>query len=166
MIPTDEKGRDVWSHIYRDLWIGGVDPDATTRRAIRSDRFFENWPFDATLTLYPLAHPVPWGAVEYRYGFEDAAMEYVDTDELFEATLWAYRRWKNDQCVLVRCRRGINRSAMVVVLMLMLDGMTATKAINLVRRKRSQSALFNEDFENFVRSSDVCAWIETTKELV
>jgi len=162
-IPVDEKGRDVWSKILKNLWIGGVDPKAGLSTPIKGQRHTEVWPFEATLTLYPLAHPVPWWTTEYRYGFADGPIEDEDINELFEAAAWAYRRWKSGDTTLIRCRRGINRSAMLLALVLMIDGYTPTRAINLIRKKRSPSALFNPDFEEFLRSSDVCARIERLK---
>ena len=48
--------------------------------------------------------------------------------------------------VLVRCRAGLNRSGLVVALVLVRQGMSTRDAIKLVREKRSPWALCNENF--------------------
>lgn len=56
--------------------------------------------------------------------------------------------------VLVRCRAGINRSAMVMARVLMLMGASADEAIEIIRAKRSEHCLFNESFVAYLRSKD------------
>jgi protein-tyrosine phosphatase len=53
----------------------------------------------------------------------------------------------------VRCQAGINRSGLVVALMLMRDGLSAEDAITLIRSKRSQYALDNAYFVDYLRRS-------------
>lgn len=52
---------------------------------------------------------------------------------------------------LVHCMAGMNRSAMIVALALIKRGFTPGEAIDLVRKKRGSSLLFNEDFEAYLR---------------
>lgn len=47
---------------------------------------------------------------------------------------------------LSRCQAGANRSGLVLGRVLMIEGYTATEAINLIRSKRGPQALFNQDF--------------------
>jgi protein-tyrosine phosphatase len=60
--------------------------------------------------------------------------------------------WRARGQVLVHCQAGLNRSSVVVARALMLSGMTANDAINLLREKRSPACLCNKGFENWLRS--------------
>ena len=53
---------------------------------------------------------------------------------------------------MIRCQAGINRSGLVVALLLMRDGMSAEDAINLIRKKRSEWALSNDHFNQYIRN--------------
>lgn len=57
--------------------------------------------------------------------------------------------------VLVHCQAGLNRSSLIIVRALMLDGMTADEAIELVRKKRSWACLSNKGFETYLKSLEV-----------
>lgn len=59
--------------------------------------------------------------------------------------------------VLVHCQAGLNRSGLVVVRALMLDGMSADAAIALVRERRSPAALCNPAFEEWLLGLDAAA---------
>ncbi len=54
--------------------------------------------------------------------------------------------------VLVHCQAGLNRSSLIIVRALMLDGMGADEAIKLVRQQRSSACLSNAGFEKYLRS--------------
>lgn len=56
--------------------------------------------------------------------------------------------------VLVHCQAGLNRSGLITVLALMLDGMDADTAIKWLREQRSPAVLCNPVFEQFLR--DLC----------
>jgi protein-tyrosine phosphatase len=53
---------------------------------------------------------------------------------------------------LVHCQAGLNRSSLVVVRALVLDGMDVDTAIAVVREKRSPVCLCNPSFESWLRS--------------
>lgn len=53
--------------------------------------------------------------------------------------------------VLVHCQAGLNRSSLILARALMLDGMTADEAINLIREKRSPACLCNLTFEKYLK---------------
>lgn len=58
-------------------------------------------------------------------------------------------------CVLVTCRAGLNRSALIAALaMCLVHEMDADDAIEQIRRARSPHALFNPRFEQFIRDFD------------
>jgi len=56
--------------------------------------------------------------------------------------------------VLVHCQAGLNRSSLIIVRALMLDGMKSADAIELVRKQRSPACLSNYSFETYLRSLD------------
>lgn len=61
----------------------------------------------------------------------------------------------NGARVLITCRAGMNRSALVAALaMLLAYDMSATEAIDQIRRARSPHALFNPRFEQFIHDFD------------
>lgn len=62
-------------------------------------------------------------------------------------------RWRKKGQVLVHCQAGLNRSSLVVAKALMLEGMTADDAINLIRTKRSPACLCNDGFERYLRQT-------------
>lgn len=80
------------------------------------------------------------------YDSPDQAMDQVDR--------WA--RWvnarRNTGPVLVHCQAGLNRSGLITARALMMNGMDADVAIELIRRKRSPMALCNTAFEEYLLS--------------
>jgi protein-tyrosine phosphatase len=58
--------------------------------------------------------------------------------------------WK-DGPILIHCAAGLNRSGLIMGLMLVRSGqMTAQEAIDAMRQKRSQAVLFNTTFRNWL----------------
>ena len=55
--------------------------------------------------------------------------------------------------MLVRCQAGLNRSGLVTALVLIKDGFTPYQAIDLIRQRRTDIALFNENFANWLLTS-------------
>ncbi len=106
--------------------------------------------FDAVLTLFAWAQPFGWGVEELRYGFMDAHPRHADMTRVVEAARWAHQRWASGQQVLIRCQAGLNRSGLLTALVLMLAGLDAADAIDLIRAKRSEIALFNDDFVDWL----------------
>lgn len=51
---------------------------------------------------------------------------------------------------LVHCAAGINRSALILALSLIIDGMKPADAIALLREKRGDIILYNKTFENWL----------------
>lgn len=84
--------------------------------------------------------------------FEDGALP--DVDYLNALADLGLAMWKKGP-LLVHCQAGLNRSAMIVVLMLVRSGkMTAGDAVAMLRAKRSTSVLFNVNFLSHVLSLD------------
>jgi len=61
-------------------------------------------------------------------------------------------KWRQKGQVLVHCQAGLNRSGLVVGKALMLEGRTASEAINMIRKERSPACLCNAAFEKHLRS--------------
>jgi hypothetical protein len=132
------------------LFQGGTDDDAWVNTAAPLDRHDDATGFDAVLTLFAWAQPFGWGVEELRYGFMDAHPRHADMSRVVEAARWAYQRWVSGQRVLIRCQAGLNRSGLLTALVLMLAGMDAAEAIRLIRSRRSEVALFNDDFVDWL----------------
>jgi protein-tyrosine phosphatase len=61
-----------------------------------------------------------------------------------------HSQWKLGKVVAGKCQAGLNRSSLVVALVLLKEGYSATDAIDLIRKKRSKYALFNTYFVDFI----------------
>ena len=143
----------IWNEILPGLWMGGTPdgewldtPAPTWGAVVRDER-----PFDAVVSLFALSQPFGWGVEELRYGFGDGDPRYVDMPTVVRCALWAHERWQSGQQVLVRCQAGLNRSGLVMALVLVLDGWAVDDAVALLRERRSPSALCNEDFVKWLR---------------
>ena len=138
--------KDLYSEILPGLYMGGTADDDTVDYAVDAPGLNYQAPFEAVVTLYAWANPFSWGVEELRYGFGDADMSYVDIDRVLRIAQWAVDRWSEGERVLIRCQAGLNRSGLITALTLMLAGYEAAEAIQLIRSKRSQHALFNSHF--------------------
>ena len=85
-------------------------------------------------------------------------MKDFDPNELKPIVRMAHEDWKRGQRVLIRCQAGMNRSGLIMALVLIREGYTADEAINLIRTKRSKHALFNSRFEMWIKESSVEVW--------
>lgn len=146
-VATDEVPSWHGSEILPGLFMGGTaDRDVVQVATRRRYDFAEPRPYEAVVTLYAWAQPVSWEVEELRYGFGDGDIGGVDLDRLLRAAVWAWRRWRSGDRVLIRCQAGLNRSGLVTALILLLDGYDARDAIRLIRERRSSWALCNNDF--------------------
>jgi protein-tyrosine phosphatase len=103
--------------------------------------------------MYAWARPADWNIQEFRYGVPDASIKDIDLNRLRQAVEFGYDRWKQGDRVLVRCQAGLNRSGLVMALILIKDGFTPYQAIDLIRQRRTDIALFNENFVNWLLTS-------------
>lgn len=164
-ITEDELARPDWGYgksnkimheILDGLWQGGTHDDDTLGNERFARRpFITKAEFDAVVTMYQYANPAGWFVKEIRYPIYDAKMDTIDLDELFHTARWAYNEWAEGKRVLIRCQAGWNRSGLITALVLMLDGIPATEAIDLIRNKRSENALCNPDFVDFLEALDI-----------
>jgi protein-tyrosine phosphatase len=136
----------LYSMIAPNLFQGGTDDLDVIHLAQTNNRPRTDLPFDAIVTMYAWARPADWNIQEFRYGVPDASINDIDLDRLRQAVEFGYDRWKQGDRVLVRCQAGLNRSGLVLALILIKDGLTPTDAINTIRDNRGPDALFNENF--------------------
>src|SRR3954468_16143267 len=134
------------SEILPRLFQGGTRDDDVVQVAQAGAGFSERRPYDAVVTLYAWAQPVPWEVEELRYGFGDCDIALADTERILRAARWAWRRWIAGDRVLIRCQAGLNRSGLVTALVVMLEGPDAECAIALIGERRSSWALCNDHF--------------------
>ena len=140
----------LYSMIAPNLFQGGTDDLDVIHLAQTNNRARTDLPFDAIVTMYAWARPADWKIQEFRYGVPDAAITDIDLDRLRQAVDFGYERWKSGDRVLVRCQAGLNRSGLVLALILIKDGLTPQDAIARIRDNRGEDALFNRDFHNWL----------------
>jgi protein-tyrosine phosphatase len=136
----------LYSMIAPNLFQGGTDDLDVIHLAQTNNRPRTDLPFDAIVTMYAWARPADWNIQEFRYGVPDAAITDIDLNRLRQAVEFGHERWKQGDRVLIRCQAGLNRSGLVLALILIKDGKTAEEAIAMIRENRGEDALFNNDF--------------------
>ena len=140
------KQPPLFNEIIPNLFMGGTHDDDVIHYPMRDYGARTDLPFDAIVTMYAWARPADWKIQEFRYGVPDASITDIDLDRLRQAVEFGYDRWKSGDRVLVRCQAGLNRSGLVLALILIKDGLTPQEAINRIRDGRGPDALFNENF--------------------
>jgi protein-tyrosine phosphatase len=136
--------------IVPNLFQGGTDDLDVIHLAQVNNHPRKDLPFDAIVTMYAWARPADWNVQEFRYGVPDASISDIDLNRLRQAVEFGYDRWKAGDRVLVRCQAGLNRSGLVLALILIKDGLTPQEAINCIRENRGSDALFNADFHDWL----------------
>jgi protein-tyrosine phosphatase len=116
--------------------------------------------FDTVVTLYAWAKPADWFVKELRLGILDGDLSDFDWEEMRNLVLTAHGDWKAGKRVLIRCQAGITRSSLVMALVLIREGFSAKKAIELMRQKRGQAVLANRHFVEWLTDLDVRKWRE------
>lgn len=154
----------LYSMIAPNLFQGGTDDLDVIHLAQTNNRPRTDLPFDAIVTMYAWARPADWKIQEFRYGVPDASITDIDLDRLRQAVEFGYNRWKSDDRVLVRCQAGLNRSGLVLALILIKDGLTPSEAINRIRDKRGPDALFNNNFESWLLKEGECFFSPSSQQ--
>ena len=146
---------DLYSEIFRNLFLGGTD-DADTVLDTKRKRnpSITKSDFDTVITAYAWANPCGWGVKEIRTTFYDGDMTDIDFDSIYQAVEIAYADWRKGLRVLLRCQMGANRSGLLMTLTLRKAGYSSKEAIALLREKRSSWVLGNRDFETFLLDLD------------
>lgn len=149
-VSADQEPDDLWTEILPGLWMGGTHDEDWINTSKDLEGFEHDVPFDAVVTLFSWAHPMPWGIEELRWGVADGAMQHVDEARLFRIVDWAYDRWQSGDKMLIRCQAGMNRSGLVTALVLMKADYSAVDAIQLLRSQRAEVVLFNNHFVDYL----------------
>ena len=140
----------LYSMIAPNLFQGGTDDLDVIHLPVTNNRPRTDLPFDAIVTMYAWARPADWKVQEFRYGVPDASISDIDLGRLRQAVDFGYDRWKAGDRVLIRCQAGLNRSGLVLALILIKDGLSAQEAIARIRDNRGPDALFNNNFCNWL----------------
>ncbi len=147
------------SEILPNLWQGGThDYDTIGQYFAGLGPTLEN--YDAVYTLYGSANPAGWGVKEIRFAFFDGNMDDFDPEsDLALPVAEAHRDLKAGKRVLIRCQAGLNRSGLVMALVLIRDGYAPDEAIALIRQQRGPDALFNGRFVDWLcNGADLSYW--------
>ena len=151
----------IWSEILPGLWQGGtLDRHAPDEWMSRPNGLcITKQDFDSVYTFYGDAEPVDWFVKEVRLAFYDSSRFSISPErDLFHIVEAAHRDWIAGSRVLIRCQAGLNRSGLVLGLVLIRAGYTPVEAIELIRQKRFHRALFNSTFERYLRDADLEFW--------
>jgi protein-tyrosine phosphatase len=137
---------ELYSEILPGLFMGGTADNDVVDVAKPLRNLNEVQEFDSVVTCYSWAQPMSWYVHENRYGFADGPIDDVTLAKVKELATWLHKEWKSGNRCLSRCQAGANRSGLVMAVLLMIEGYTATDAIQLIRQQRGPQALFNQDF--------------------
>lgn len=144
------NNENLYSEILPNLFISGTLDEDVVQRGKTSRALSEPSPFDSVVCMYGHANPIGFYVREQRFGIADAELDEASKPEILQLADWLHSEWKNGKSVAGKCQAGLNRSSLCVALVLLKEGYTATEAINLIREKRSQYALFNIHFVEFI----------------
>lgn len=141
-----------YNEILPRLFLGGTPPeyDYSSRPDARPSRYPH---IDVVFTFHDNASAVTGNTLEVRYPFADSdqvELEQEQLERIKQVAQMAHTVWKDGHKVLLRCQGGLNRSALVTGLVLILDGYSADSAVELIRDRRSPKALFNQKFLEFL----------------
>jgi hypothetical protein len=140
----------LWSEVLPGLWQGGTDDWDVRGYRATGQRPTKDC-FDSVYTFYGNANGADWGVKEIRFPFYDGDMTDFDPeDDLWLPVFEAHNDWKAGKRVLIRCQAGLNRSGLVMALVLIRDGFTPEDAVELIRAQRGHMALCNSRFENWL----------------
>lgn len=110
--------------------------------------------WDYVVSAHETGHPRAIPRCDTRLVF------FKDTEDELEADVWARinsavrsitKRYLDGEKILVRCQIGYNRSGLIMSMVLVNLGFTASEAIDLLRIKRSEYVLVNPVFEGYIR---------------
>ncbi len=125
------------SELTMGLWQGGCENGLVLPEFI-----------DYVVSLYPWEkYTINHKAKRFEYKMYDSLDQ---STELVDQIATKVNELRKSGTVLVHCQAGLNRSSLVAARALMLDGMTAENAIQLVRDKRSPACLCNPAFEQWL----------------
>jgi protein-tyrosine phosphatase len=134
------------------LWLGGHYCQEGAEACFPRDRF------DVIVSLHKASdywrYESTNGAKLLEYRMPDSALSPAHHDSIMLLAEEAARHVQSGRQVLVRCRAGINRSALVAGLALVQLGYRPDEAVFMMRRARSPYVLFNDSFAAFLQIVD------------
>lgn len=123
------------SHIVGNLWTGGCE------HGVRLPDDFRY-----VVSLYP------WERYELGPDTERVELQLFDSSGdlgpgkiIYETAGWALAAARDGK-TLIHCQAGLNRSALIAGLALILDGMDPASVVALLRERRSPAVLCNPTF--------------------
>jgi hypothetical protein len=141
---------NLYSEILPNLFISGTLDEDVVQRGKTTRALSEPSPFQSVACLYGHANPIGYYVREQRFGIADGELDEASKPEIIQLADWLHSEWKQGKSVAGKCQAGLNRSSLIVALVLLKEGYTATEAIDLIRERRSQYALFNTHFVDFI----------------
>lgn len=144
------NNENLYSEILPNLFISGTLDEDVVQRGKTTRAFSEPSPFQSVACLYGHANPIGYYVREQRFGIADGELDEASKPEIIQLADWLHSEWKQGKSVAGKCQAGLNRSSLIVALVLLKEGYTATEAIDLIRERRSQYALFNTHFVDFI----------------
>jgi hypothetical protein len=154
----------TWNEILPGLFLGGTAPEDDLASDLAGNKFgmpatlVNKDNFDTVVTLYAWARPADWFVKELRLGILDGPMSNFNLEDLKSLVFTAHTDWKSGRRVLVRCQAGINRSSLIMALLLIRDGLAPDEAITLMRNKRGMAVLANGHFVEWLTNLDTAEW--------
>jgi hypothetical protein len=153
----DFTPKDLWNEVLPRLWIGGTADDDVIGKPEIEPQITKDM-FDTVVTLHAWSNPADWHVRELRQAFHDGEVTEIDVEDLWFLVNSVYDDWQSGKRVLVRCLAGLNRSGLVLTLVMIMAGYSAIDAIEQIRIKRSEWVLHNPDFERWLLELDTTAW--------
>lgn len=158
-IPYAER---PWDEVIPGLWVGGHHcqfagaPDGNC---------FPGDTFDMVVSLHQHRARNQWEEQfephphipHYRHKMADADLDPEHHGPLDRLAERIDDVLAGGDKVLVRCQAGINRSALLVALVMLRQGWTADSAISRIREVRSPYALFNRSFTDYLHTKEKTA---------
>jgi len=154
---ADFAPKDTWTQVLPRLWIGATDDDDILGHELEEPRITLA-DFDTVVSLHAWSNPADWHVREIRQPFHDGEVSDLDIHDLWFLANTAYDDWMNGRRVLIRCLAGLNRSGLVLALVLVMAGYSPEDAIALIRSQRSKNALCNQHFAQWLLELDVTHW--------
>lgn len=141
---------NLYSQILPNLYISGTLDGDVVQVGKRHTTLEDAYPFESVVCMYGYANPAGHYVREQRFPIADAELAEDSKPEIMQLADWLHSEWKKGKAVAGKCQAGLNRSSLIVALVLLKEGYTATKAIDLIRSRRSEFALFNNFFVEFI----------------
>lgn len=140
--------RSPWNEVAERLWMGGhewLDERGELRFAVVTDEF------DVVVSLFtrPGHGPGP-GREHVVYEIPDGPLTPAQIDRVAELAVWTADQVRAGRKVLVRCHSGYNRSGLLTTQTLIELGIDTRTAINQVRQARTEWALHNLTFVDYL----------------